>query len=397
MSRAVASIFSVIVVVVAGGGVGCVAECSENGDCNDGQSCIQGLCDVLPANARIILPAAPDVGERFTIGVEVGFQGGEAIVTVSPTPGDSGDSCVPFPEVTRRLTGDTGRFTQQVVTVSDLPSLGPRFGITVRVDVNGKTLFDRVVLAGPEVEDSGIRLAAPLGGPIDIKDAPFTEVLIDNIIANAVAYAEPTNDVGAPVGESTARVSLQTEDGKMAGVVPALRGPHVVWVESFQDGARRRCGRAMRGGPDEYEARDLEVAVLSHSVDGDDHLVESIVRVEHGGVAVFCDRRQASPREGPVSCRDRLQSVAGADGHDLIVVSLDDGIVDIAAVPRQVSGPVSVSIRVSRGNEHLAVFGPMVLQPQQGESWLAGQIAIIDGEVVSVVADDVGPIPGFPF
>jgi hypothetical protein len=389
---------AIVVVAAIVGGAGCAAECSENADCNDGQSCIEGLCGAIPASARIILPTNENVGERFDLGVEIAFQGGEATVTVSPTAGAAGDPCVPFPEVTRRVRGDSSQFSQYLVTVSNLPALGPSFSITVRVDVNGKSIFSRIDLSGPETPASGIRMTAPFGGDVHVRDAPITEVALADIVADAVAYAEPTDDVGAPIGQSTPRVSLAAANGEMKAQVPALRGPYIVWVESFRDGVNHRCGRAMRGGPDEYEARDVEVMLMSRSLDGDDHLVEGVIRVTTGGDDVFCDSRQAPPRDGPVRCRDRIQTLAGVDGTDLVVVSLDDdGIIDIAALPRLVSGPVAVSIRVSQGNGHAAFFGPVVIQSQQGESWLAGQLVIQDGEMVSVVASAAPPQPGFPW
>jgi hypothetical protein len=80
----------------------------------------------------------------------------------------------------------------------------------------------------------------------------------------------------------------------------------------------------------------------------------------------------------------------------LIRVDVDDGVVEIAAVPAVVSGPVTALVRVSRGGRHVGFFGPFPVVPEAGQAWLAGRVILQGGRVAAVVAiDDVSV--GSPF
>jgi hypothetical protein len=165
-------------------------------------------------------------------------------------------------------------------------------------------------------------------------------------------------------------------------------------VESSDGDSTRRCGHGLLGGPPEVGDNELEILLLSESVeDNDDHLVQLSTRVTDGGVETFCDGRL----ESAVPCRLRLPTAPGPRGADAVVIGLDRGLVEIAAVPRLASGPVTVQVRVSHGERHLAWFGPLTLQPALGEVWLAGRVVVDDEGSASATAATAPPLPGLPW
>ena len=192
----------------------------------------------------------------------------------------------------------------------------------------------------------------------------------------------------SPTDSSTPRQFLP--DGR--GEVPAWRGPHTVWAEAIIDGQPRRCGRAMQGVPNDLAHQELEIYLLTTSQTGtDEHLIEHSTRVSSDIGLALCDGRAPSA----ISCRQRVSPPApGPQGRDSLQIELRDGVVEIAVVPRIISGPVDAIVRLSRGDSHLDIFGPITLRPELGEVWLAGRVVVSDDAVAAVIAGTDPPAQG---
>lgn len=375
-----------LVVVVALHAGGC-AVCTDTTDCPGADLCIEGAClPPPPPRATVLSPRGP-VGETFELALELGFRGGEATVTLERAIDNPGEPCLPFPPVVRRVAGDVDDYVTRVVVFSSLPALGPSFAILARVEVNGTTISSRVTVSGPPVpaDVGGLTIRSPVRTDIDVVREPLTIV---DVAADAPPYA-----FVAPTPPSTAlatpRIALVPLGDGWRGAVPALRGNHVLWVEADIGGRTRRCGHGLRGGPAEIDDNQLEVLLSSRSLDGDRHFVQVSTRIGDA----FCDGRAQSA----LPCTQSVAAAEGTTGVDAVVVTLDEGLVEVAAIPRIVSGPVEVQLRVSRGERHVALFGPVILQPALGESWIGGRVIVADGEVQAVIEALDPPAPGLPW
>jgi hypothetical protein len=368
---------------------GC-AVCDAHGDCAGDTLCIEGACvDAPAASATVLLPSGP-VGDTFEVALELRFRGGEAIVSLERSVDAPGEPCLPLPPLTQRVEGDVDDLVTRVIVIPDVPSLGRSFTLAARVEVNGRTIFVPIPVEGPVPEGvGGITLVTPRRRDIDaIGDALLDiEVQARGITS---AWIEPLLPSTAP---SSPRALLTTAGDRHTGRVPTIRGPQLLWVEANNGDATVLCGHALVGGPAEVASAELEVLLFSRSVTGDEQLVELSTRITDGGTVRFCEARSGSSE----ACRARVRANTGPESMDGLLVGVDRGVVEIAAVPRIVSGPVEVQVRVSRGERHLGHFGPITLQPALGEAWVAGRIVIDEAGQLQVSPDAAPPTPGLPW
>ena len=382
--------------VVVSGSSSCVV-CASDDDCDTGEVCLNGAgCAPTQApTVRVRPPSDAEIVDGWPLTIELGFRGVDAVVEVERSSDNPGDPCVPFGIVRRVVPGTIDTFTTHEIVVDDLPSLGPDFTLRVRATVAGKSIFASTTLHGPPLDDGfrGITLEQPQGGDVDVIDDPLIPVLVSGESARNIAvFVEASSATWrSPAGNSTPRQFLP--DGR--GEVPALRGPHTVWAEAIIDGQARRCGRAMQGGPADLANDELEIYLLTRSQTGtDEHLVELSTRVGSNVDLAICDGRAPSARD----CRQRFSPPGpGPQGRDSLQMKLSDGVVEIAVVPRIISGPVDAIVRLSRGGSHLDIFGPITLRPELGEVWLAGRVVVRDDAVAAVIAGTDPPSPGLPW
>jgi len=368
---------------------GCTV-CESHGDCPGDTLCIEGACvEAPPASATVLLPSGP-VGETFDVALEIRFRGGEAIVSLERSPDEPGEPCLPLPPFTQRVEGDVDDLVTRVVVISGVPSLGRSFALSARIEVNGRTFFVRIPVEGPTPEGiGGLTLITPQRRDIDA----IGEALLDiEVEAQGVtrAWIEPLLPSTAP---STPKAFLTAAGDRHTGRVPTIRGPQLLWVEAIDGDVTRLCGHALVGGPAEVGSDEFEVLLTSRSVDGDEHLVELSTRLTDGGTVAFCEGRS----ESTDTCRARVRASTAPESIDGLIIGVDRGVVEVAAVPRIVSGPVEVQLRVSRGEQHLGHFGPITLQPAHGETWVAGRIVIDDAGQLQVSAGADPPTPGLPW
>jgi hypothetical protein len=386
----------VVGVVGVGASSSCVV-CASDDDCDAGEVCLTGAgcAPTQPPTLRVRPPSDADIVDGWPLTIELGFRGVDAVVEVERSSDNPGDPCVPFGVVRRVVPGTVDTFTTHELVVDDLPSLGPDFTLRVRATVAGESIFASTTLHGPPLDDTwrGITLEQPQGGDVDVIDDPLIPVLVVAESARNIAvFVEASSATWrSQAGNSTPRQFLP--DGR--GEVPALRGPHIVWAEASINGQARRCGRAMQGGPNDLANHALEIYLLTKSQTGtDEHLIELSTRVASDVGVAICDGRAPSAS----ACRQRVSPPApGPQGRDSLQIDLRDGVVEIAVVPHIISGPVDAIVRLSRGDTHLAMFGPITLRPELGEVWLAGRVVVHEDAVAAVVAGTEPPAIGLPW
>lgn len=379
------------VVAIAGlGTAGCV-ECERHVDCPGSTLCIEGACVEAPAaSVTVLLPSGP-VGETFDVVLELRFRGGQASVSLERAPEAPGEPCLPLPPFTRVVEGDVDDLVTRVVVLSGVPSLGRSFTLNARIEVNGRTSVAKVPVEGP-VPPEGIGdivLISPQRRDIDAIGDALLEVEVE-APGVARAWIEPLEPSTAP---ESPKAFLGFDGDRQVGRVPTSRGPQLLWVEASVGDVTHLCGHALIGGPAEVADDELEILLLSESSDGDDHLIELSTRVTDGGAVTFCEGRS----EPTADCRPRIRATTGPSSIDGLIVRAPRGVVEFAAVPRIVSGPVDVYMRLSRGERHLGLFGPITLQPRLGETWVAGRVIIDDAGAVTVTPGTAPPAPGLPW
>jgi|GEM_PF-1500118 len=394
------------VLFALGGGAAC-GVCATDDDCPFGQVCVEGGsgCVEAPKPAlQVLTPRSGNVVDGWSLTVELGFRGDSALIEVERAIDDPGAPCIPFGTVRRVVQGNTNEFTNHIVTIPGMPALGPAFSMAVRATIGSDVIFARTTLSGPSVDESftGITIDEPLGGDVDVVFDPLIPVVASGGLRDPSVFVEASSETSATstaatlAGNSTPRQLLR--DGR--GEVPALRGPHIVWVEatvgSGDTAQVRRCGRAMQGGPNDIGADELEVYLLTTSHDDSDaHQVELSTRVVSDAGQTICDGTSSTEA---VPCRTRVgPTVPAARGRNSLQLVLVDGVVEVAVVPRIISGPVDAMVRLSRGGTHLGILGPVTLRPELGEVWLAGRVVIDDDIVVAVVPTTTPPSPGLPW
>jgi hypothetical protein len=377
----------VIAVVVSTSGACQV--CAEDTECEGLDVCVDGAC-VAPSapSSPVIRLLAPveEVGPTFDLVLEVEFQAAEAVVSLERSDTSPGEPPVPFLPAQQTVSGDDDVVTR-VVTFRGVPSLGQRFSLLARVVAGGSSTMT-IPITGQDVSFGGVVVRRPRGLDAQVIENPWTDVEVE-APGPVVAWAEPLDSAAAP----TPAVSLLAiGQGRSVGRIPALRGPSIVWAATTVDDVPVRCGIGRVGGPPASSPSALEVVVLSQSPNDDDQRVEVFTRVTQSDGTEFCNGRF----ETPVPCRLARGVDVGPEGVDAIVVDVERGSVEIAAVPRMIGGPVTVTVRVARGERHLALWGPRTILPSQGEVWVAGRV-VIDDEGARALADTGPARVGFPW
>lgn len=369
---------------------GACHECVEDTECEALEVCVDGACvgPSLPSSpiVRVISPVE-SVGPTFDLVLEIEFQAASAIVTLDRSEDSPGEPCIPFLPMRQTVSGDNDEVVTKVVTFASVPSLGRSFSLRARAVAGGSSVAT-IPVTGPDQSFGGVRVRNPRGLETDVVDNPWTDVEVE-AAGPVMAWAEPLGS-GAPPTPAVALLPIG--QGRSVGSVPALRGPSIVWAATTVAGATVRCGVARVGGPPAASEREIEVVVLSQSPDGQDQRVEVFTRVTNDDGVQYCNGRF----DTQVPCRLARGVDVGPEGVDAIVIDVDRGSVEIAAVPRMISGPVMVSVRVARGEEHLALWGPRTIVPSQGDVWVAGRV-VIDDDGARAIADVGPPRVGFPW
>lgn len=362
-------IVSFVVVVAVGGAAGC-AECADNFDCSAGLTCSAGACVGAEQNA-IAFANVDDgavVDDLFEAVVRLRFRGELATVSLGAT---GGDPCRPFIPDEQVVFGNNEAFVDVDVPFAGVRAAGERFTLRATLDVNGAVEVTDVDLrAAADATLGGFTVERGPAGVVDVVDAAWATVA-GTSEGNAVLLVEPVGGVSSP--------RLALGNGAVAGAVPLVRGPQIVWVETTRGDDALRCGIGVRGGPAGDDGGALEFAVLT---DAPAWLATSLHLVGEGGGV--CDGTRFD-----APCR----AVARADGldeqnADVIAVDGFDGVIEVAAVPVAFSEPVDAWVRVTRAGRHEALFGPITVFAGEGQSWIAGRVTVENGVVVAVVAVD---------
>ncbi|MDP2344963.1 MAG: hypothetical protein Q8O67_28715 [Deltaproteobacteria bacterium] len=375
----------VVVAAVAAAGSGC-AECSVEGDeCSIGQVCSEGVCAQAPGDSMTIV-SGPDVDTpTFDLVLRVTFQGAVAVLKVTRS---SGEECVPFVPVQLTLFGDDDENIEQEVIVPGLVSVGA-FDLDADLDIEGRKVHSDQSFRGPAAGDDfgGAVFRSPGAGEIDVVDGAWQPLQADVAGGRITAFVTPGNGVAIPgrSGESTPRVVVAEASTAVDAFVPLLRGPQIVWLET-DDGAGGilRCGRGVLGGPLVDDGGALELALLTDSAEL--AWLGMTARITDDDGEAICDSELA-----PAICVTEVLPVGPAEHNaEVLRVRIDNGVVEVAAVPRIISGPVTARIRVSRAGRHEGFLGPFSLFPAEGQAWFAGRVIIEGGRVAGIVAvDDV--------
>ncbi len=365
----------VVVVFFALGGSAC-AECSESTACSLGQVCSDGVCTPVEGEAVSILSPAEVTTTAFDLRLQVRFRGAFAVLTVSRL---RGDGCAPFVPAQVTLFGDDDQNLEQEVVVRALSSVGD-FELVAHLDVNGRKLDAQQEFHGPPpgADIGGAVFQAPVDGEVNVVDAPWQPLQAELEGGRVSAFVAPS--VGAP----TPRVVVAEGQNVVDAFVPLVRGPQVVWLERDDGvGGIRRCGRGLLGGPLVDDAGALEIALLTDAPEPG-WLGLSVRVQDPASDDVVCDSDVAT-----AVCQHELFPLApAAHNAEVLRVNVDNGVVEVAAVPLVVSGPVDARVRVSRAGQHEGFFGPFPIFPEQGQAWFAGRVIVEAGQVVGLVAVD---------
>jgi hypothetical protein len=378
------------IVVLATSMAGACQVCADDAECDAGAVCREGACVAPPLPPspvlRLLSPSSSDVETTFDLVMEVEFQAVEAVVFLERSDEAPGEPCIPWLPQEQRIVGDADAVVTQQVTFAAVPSLGGRFSLRALVWA-GATAALTIPLSGPAVSFAGVRVREPRDVDVDAVSSPWAVVEVE--APGAVkSWTEPLETFAPP----TPAVPLQAVGGgRSVGRVPTLRGPHIVWAETAVLDVVVRCGVGRVGGTVASPSA-VEVVALSESDDGQDQLVEVLTRVSGNDDAAFCNGRFNTA----VPCDLVREARVGAEGVDAVVVDLPRGMIEIATVPRMISGPVTVSVRVTRGDQHLAFWGPRTIEPARGEVWLAGRV-IVDDVGARAIADASPPSIGLPW
>jgi hypothetical protein len=365
-------------------GAGC-AECVDGADCPLVEVCTDGACVSAPPAGLALVAPTDVVDGRFDLVVDATFDGDQATLTVARDGADPGEPCLPFLERSVVVDG-TGARSQRRVTFADLPPLGASFSLRVTLVSPGALPVERsFAIRGPAVSDGigGAQIIGP-GGDVDVDVTPLVPLLV-TAEGPAVAWVEPDDAPALP------RFVIATGPGDVAASVVLVRGPQVVWVETTTSSGTSRCGRAVRGLPAGDDGGALDLTLVARAADpawvqlslriarGDDVDVCSIDDDDDG----FC--RAGRPPAGP-----------GEITFEQLQLRLDDGVVDVGVVPRVSVGPVTGLVRITQAGRHRGFFGPFTFLPDDGESWVAGQVVVAGGTVAGVRSVD-GVVRGAPW
>ncbi len=354
---------------------GC-AECTVNGECAIGNQCLEGSCLPIPGDGVEVISPVGDVDGAFDLALRVRFTGSSAILSIERV---GGDPCVPFVPVRQRLLGaDRGAFEQDVV-IAGLPALGASFKLAIVLDVLGKLQRTDVELRGPDVGDQvgGFLFELPNTDEVDVVGLPWQPLRGESRGGVVEVQVEP---VGAP---ATPRSVVGSGESAVATFVPLVRGPQIVRVRTTDGGVSRSCGRGLIGVPDDDDGGRLEVALLTESEQPG--WLTASVRVQDQDGEHICDANRVA-----AVCEARVPRQPLQHNAETLLIDVDDGIVEVAGVPRAISGPVTAWLRITRAGRHVALIGPTTVFPSEAQSWLAARIILQAGLIQAV--DDVGEI-----
>jgi hypothetical protein len=355
---------------------GCV-ECAADVDCSLVQECVEGGCRARPGSAIALVAPEGTVDGTFDLVVDVTFAGALATVGVGRDPASPGEPCIPFLAQQVVVEGTGERETRRV-TLPRLPSLGTAFALRVSLSTSGAPPVERTFsfigpLPGADV--GGAVILTP-GGEVDIDDTPLATVS-GSVEGPAVAFVAPA---AAP---SLPRIVVADGPGPVDARLPLVRGPQTVWVETTTSVGTRRCGRTVLGGPAGDDGGALDVALIATAAEP--AWVGLSLRARGADTTTVC----ADDRRDDERCRIVRSAVEpGTIVVEQAGVWLDDGVIDIAAVPRIAVGPVEGLVRVTHAGRHVGFFGPFSFLPDEGQSWIAGRVVLRGGVVVSAVGLD---------
>jgi hypothetical protein len=370
LSRALHAVVVVVVAAALLGAAGC-AECADNFDCGAGLTCsAAGACVGAEQNevSFVNVDSGDVVDAVFEAVVRLRFRGEVATVSLVAT---GGDACWPFIPDEQTVFGNDDDFVDVDVPFAGVRAAGERFTLRATLDVNGAVeVVDVDLRAAADDSLGGFAVERGPAGVVDVVDAPWA-ALAGTSEGDATLLVEPLGGVSSP--------RLGLGNGVVAGAVPLVRGPQIVWVETTRGEARLRCGFGVRGGPAGDDGGALEFAVLT---DAPAWLATSLHLVGDGGGV--CDSTRFDAPCRAVARADALVE----QNADVIAVDGFDGVIEVAAVPVAFSEPVDAWVRVTRAGRHEALFGPITVFAGEGQSWIAGRVTVENGVVVSVVAVD---------
>jgi hypothetical protein len=371
---------AVVIVAVVGAvfaGAGC-AECVADKDCALTEVCSDGAClPAPPAGLQLVAPT-DTVAEQFDLVVDATFDGEQATLTLARDGGEPGNSCLPFLDRTVVVDGGAGHTTRRV-TFDALPALGASFSLRVTLQSATALPVERsFAFRGPPTGDDvgGATILAP-GGDVDVDATPLVPLSVATD-GPAVVFVEPE---GAP---ALPRTTIATGAAAVDDVVALVRGPQIVWVETTLSTGTKRCGRAVRGLPAGDDGGALDLTLIARAPEP--AWVGLSLRVVRGDDVDVC----IDDDEDDV-CTAGLPAVGPSlVNFEQLQLHIDDGVVDVGVLPRVSVSPVQAFVRVTHAGQHRGFFGPFTLLPDEGQSWVAGQVVVAAGAVVSVrPVDDV--------
>lgn len=384
--KAPGSVVVVVAVLCIAVAASSCAECATDASCALTETCTDGVCrPTPPAGLRLVGPTDA-VGEHFDVVVDATFDAEQATLTLARDGASPGEPCLPFLDRTVIVEGTAGPSTRRV-TFADVPSLGASFSLRVTLAAEGTLPVERsFAIVGPPVaaDVGGATILAP-EGEIDVDATPLVPLAVTTA-GPAVAWVEPE---GAP---ALPRIVLSNGAADVDDVIALVRGPQVLWVETTSSTGPLRCGSAVRGLPAGDDAGALDMTMVSRA--DEPAWVSLSLRVARGDTVDIC---AIDADDGLQTCRaGRPSDGPGLVTFEQLQLLVDDGIVDVAVVPRVSVGPVHAFVRVTQAGRHRGFFGPFTFLPDEGQSWIAGQIVVASGVLVSQRSVD-GVVVGAPW
>ena len=353
---------------------GC-ADCREGADCSIGELCIEGVCEVAEGAAIEILTPSEVLAPTFDLRVRVRFRSAVATLRVTRP---RGDGCAPFIPAELTLFGDGSRNLEQDVVVPGLGSAGD-FDLAVVLKVDGIDVRQTQSFSGPAVpaDIGGATFVSPAEGEIDVVKGAWQplQAMVDG--GRVTAFVTPS------AGPSTPRIVVAESQSFVDAFVPLVRGPQVLWLESETSaGEVRRCGHGIFGGPRADDDGALEIALLTEATDA--AWLGLSVRILEQTIQTICSSAVPLP-----ACQFEERPFSPQQHNvEALRVHVDNAVVEVAAVPLVISGPVMGLIRLTRAGQHEGFFGPVSVFPSEGQTWFAGRVIVEGGRVVGIVGVD---------
>ena len=397
-ARAASAVAVVVVggaaaLVVAAAADGCgPSVCENNRDCPLGKDCgLQGEC-VPSGVARVtwISPAdGSTVGDHFDVVVEVSFRGQGALLHVDRAKRTPGDACAPFVPKDIPVQGSAAGVIVQRVTIPDVAPLGETFTLFATLG-SGTETAGLATLHGPKTPYGGATFDDPTGHTADASSELVLPVSVtfDRAATSAFLWTEPL--VGVPEPVPTPKVLLGNGLATVTANAPLVRGPQIVWVETDGPNGPQRCGTGIEGlGAPKDATTGLGLGLTYEGgAPGQLFLRARADRAE----PVVC-----SVAEPGAGCTPLFQTRGPAlFGEEAVHLDTVDGdAVEVVVVPGAAGPPIRGTIRVSYNGQHIGFLGPMPLNPENGDVWIAGTITIAGALARIAEQDDVVVAPPF--